>query len=214
MYYACMALSKTAILNRAIINLGLEPILSPGDDNRRARLASLLYDTVVDGLLEASPPWNFATKPVILSTALSNTPTWGFAFSFAAPSDWLAHIHTEGINEPFRLEHDANAGTIYVTDLSTLRIKYVARITNTTQWPHMFHEAVAFKLAAELSIPLTRRSDLRTKMEELALQKLDDARYNDHVQSPQETVVSNRYLVARLSGSTLVDARTSEDATG
>ena len=91
-----MALSKVNILNICLTNLGLEPILAPGDDNRRARLANLRYDYVRDGLLEASPPWNFATKRAVLSTALTDSPAWGPSNAFATPSDWLAH----GINGP------------------------------------------------------------------------------------------------------------------
>lgn len=203
--------SQVEIANLALNLLGQESILTLTDNNARARACNLTYEPIRDSLLEAPPPWNFATKRVALTATLTDAPAFGFTNAFALPADYKAFIRLEDLTDQFRIEQDDTAGQIIVTDLSTVNLVYIAKVTDPSKWPQLFIDVIAARMAMEMAIRLTGKLALRDRMAQEFEYKLSEARVTDARQSPIEQITGTSWLNARVAGS--FPHRPIEDAT-
>ena len=174
-----MASSAVAIANIALSLLGQQPILSFTDDSNRARMVNLRYEDIRDAVLR-SHLWNSAMKRVSLSKNATD-PVWGYDNAYDLPADFirLASMHELGID--YRIE-----GRQLVTENSSAKILYVARITDVNTMDELLKQAIAARLAAELSLPLTGSESHARMMWRLWQDKLDEARYVDAIEGPTD----------------------------
>jgi len=66
-----------------------------------------------------------------------------------------------------------------VTDESTINLIYVARVTDTNEWDQLLIEAIAARLAADVSFTLSQSTSLTQNMFALYESKLREARFVD-----------------------------------
>ena len=88
-----------------------------------------------------------------------------------------------------------------VTNEDTIKILYVAKITDTTQYDTSLIETLSAKLAAELCYPITQSSTLMDRMFALYESKLKEARFNDATEGTADDDVriqSDDFLNSRL----------------
>ncbi len=135
-------LTQVDIANRALTKIGERTISVLTEDNNRARVMNSIFEPVRDDLLRECP-WNFALKDQTLS-ADPAAPLWGFAARFAFPADMLYMKATENLS-PYRLQ----GNFIHSNVENSLNIKYVSKVTDTSQYDSAFVEAFAAKLAYE-----------------------------------------------------------------
>ncbi|KKL87046.1 hypothetical protein LCGC14_1938630 [marine sediment metagenome] len=136
------SLSEIDIINRALAKIGDQRITSRGDNNNRARLMDSLYDGIRDELLRECP-WNFATKRTTLA-ADPTTPVYQWGTAFAIPADLLYMVSTEN-SSAYRLE----GNQILSNQENSLKITYIRRVTDPTEFDTGFAELLAAKLAYE-----------------------------------------------------------------
>ena len=136
------SLSEIGIINRALAKIGDQRITSRTDNVNRARIMDSLYDGVRDELLRESP-WNFATKRTSLA-ADPVAPVYEWETAFAVPADILYMVSTEN-NSAYRLE----GNQILSNQENSLKITYIRRVTDATEFDTGFAEALAAKLAYE-----------------------------------------------------------------
>ena len=134
--------SEIDIINRALAKIGDQRITSRTDNVNRARIMDSLYDGVRDELLRECP-WNFATRRDTLS-ADPTAPVYGWGTAFLVPADLLYMVSTEN-NSAYRLE----GNKILSNQENSLKITYIRRITDPTQFDTGFAETLAIKLAYE-----------------------------------------------------------------
>ena len=79
------------IVNRALIEVGLDPISSLSQANKSARTANRFYDSNRRTLLRKHN-WNFATRRVEL-TPSPRTPNYAFDYEFFLPNDYLKIVN-------------------------------------------------------------------------------------------------------------------------
>lgn len=114
--------------------------------------------------------WNFAMRSAQLDASDSVTPSFGYAFAFTKPSDWVrTYIVSadEHLQEPlFRMNDEAG---YWFADTDPLYIKYVSNDTSygadLTLWPESYTAYVAARLAVMAGPSIATLSE--TKMEEL-----------------------------------------------
>ena len=140
--------SEVGIINRALTKLGGEPILSRTDDSKRARTANRHYDDTRD-LALAAHPWNFAIRRAVIG-ASATPPAWGYANAFPLPVDCLRLIEIDGV-DLFQVE----GRDILADATGPLRLRYIARVTDTAQFAPAFVDSFATLLAAEIAFDLT-----------------------------------------------------------
>jgi hypothetical protein len=185
--------TEVSICSNALRRLGDDPITSLTDDTERARLCNAFYQDSRDLVLR-SHPWNFAITRASLAQ-LSDTPAYGYNYMYALPTDpyCLRVLEMEYADFIFKIENDATNGRVLVTDESTAKILYIARITNPTLFDSMFVETLTSKLAADLAYPITGSVQLQGQMEKMYRDKLSEARSVDGMEGFVDDLVSTTF---------------------
>ena len=163
--------STVEICNIALSNLGDQLITSLTEANARARACNLRFNDTRDAVLR-SHPWNCAMSRATL--AVSGTPDWGYSNSFALPTDCLRVLDVENPDTEWKIE-----GRNIVSDGSTIKIRYIAQVTDTTLFDSTLVQAIALKLAWEIAETLTGNIDLKREMWQKYQFAISEARSNE-----------------------------------
>lgn len=190
--------SVVDICNSALNALGASTIISLTENSKNARLCNQRYEPVRDAVFR-SHPWNCLQKRVELAKD-TTAPVFEFSNAYTLPADSLRILKSENSNlsnnEKFRIE-----GKKLLTNEDTIKILYVAKITDTTQYDTSLIETLSAKLAAELCYPITQSSTLMDRMFALYESKLKEARFNDATEGTADNDVriqADDFLNARL----------------
>lgn len=199
-----MAISETVVGNSALHKLGAGSILTFDDENERARALKSRFDPVRDALLRAYP-WTFAMRRARLS-ADGVAPTFGYARSFTVPADCVRLHEVDGSYVPTGgnlVQTDGSPafmieGRLILTDLpAPLEIRFVSRDAPPAEWDPLFDEALACRLAFDLSEKLTQSSGKK----EAALRDfgiaIDTAVRVNAIESPPEEAVTDSWILSR-----------------
>lgn len=155
--------SVVDIVNLALSHLGEDATVSsidPPEGSAEAEHAAMFYPQARDALLEMHE-WRFATKRVLLALTASDTFEWSYAY--ALPANMLRALavlpetaSAEDDGEDFDQQLDADDVQIILTNCEDASLKYTARVTDTTRFPPLFVETLAWLLAAHLAGPLIK----------------------------------------------------------
>tara|TARA_R110002012_G_scaffold14004_1_gene58834 strand:+ start:126 stop:710 length:585 start_codon:yes stop_codon:yes gene_type:complete len=185
--------TEVSICSNALRKLGDDPITSLTDDTERARLCNSFYESSRDSCLR-SHPWNFAITRATLAQ-LSTTPAYGFAYQYALPTDpyCLRVLEMEYQDYIFKIENLATEGRVLLTDESTAKILYIARITDTTLFDSLFVDLLTAKLATNLAYAITGSLKVQEQMYLLYTKKLSEARSVDGQEGFIDDLVSDTF---------------------
>ena len=186
--------TEVSICSNALRRLGDNPITSLTDDTERARLCNSFYADARDAVLRLHP-WNFAITRTSLAQ-LSDTPSYGFAYQYSLPTNpyCLRVLAMEYEDYIFKVENYSTQGRVLLTDQSSAKILYVAKITDTTQFDALFVDVLTAKLALDLCYPITNSVSLQDKMQKLYQLKLSDARSIDGQEGFIDDLVSDTFI--------------------
>ena len=182
--------TKIQICNGGLRILGAARITALTDSTESARILTDVYDMIQDEVL-VSHPWNFAIKRVAL-VELDDAPTFKYAHAFQLPADCLRVIRMEDDEDIFERESDT-----LVTDEGTAKIKYIARITDTTKYTPAFVTTFSQRLAAEIAYPLTQSTTITEAMYKLYLSKLSTAKGIDAQEGTGQKIEEQSWEEAR-----------------
>lgn len=185
--------------------LGEDRIISLDDDVKGARDAKAIFAIQRDAILGAYN-WSFAKTRASL-TALATPPAFQYALQFQMPSDCLRLImvgdHYAGIDltdyrgsptEDYTIE-----GRKILTHLSApLNIKYVTRVTDTSQFNSVFTAAFAARLASKLAEPLTNSRGKREDAEREEKRQILEAIRSNAIELPPQKLADDEWLTSRL----------------
>lgn len=183
-----MATSKTEVCNLALARIGKDQGIANFDteQSKAARLCRQFYGLVVDELL-GDYDWTFATAVVKLATP-SGDPPIGWMYQYALPADCLSPVKvcdysgarawsrnaivlgdaTLAAPEiPFRVMRSSSAGRpVIVTDLPEAYLIYTARVEAVAEYSAQFVNALVWRLAAELAMPLAVEPNLAARAQQ------------------------------------------------
>ena len=185
--------TEVSICANALRRLGDSPITSLTEDTERARLCNAFYIPSRDQVLR-SHPWNFAITRATLAK-LSDTPAYEYSYQYALPNDpyCLRVLEMQYKDYIFKIEHYASQGRVLLTNESTAKILYIARVTDTAQFDSMFVDVLTAKLAVDLAYPVTNSVKLQDQMQRLFQQKLSEARSVDGQEGFIDDLVSDTF---------------------
>jgi len=186
--------SDIDICNSALIKLGVEPIVSFGDDSKEARLCKEQYPKIRDCMLE-SHPWNFAMKRSSALAESATLPNFGFSISYVLPSDCLRVWHLNVKTARFKVEK----GRLLNTDLSGAFMLYICREEDVSKFSSQFKEALAYKIAVDLGYSLIQSSSVIEKLNRKADIVLRDARSFDGQEGSNDHLMSDEWLNSRFN---------------
>ncbi len=147
--------SQVDIVNMALVKLEIaETIQSLNDNNTHARRIRTHWENALACVL-AEHDWGFATKSHALAR-LSETPPIGWDFAYAYPVDQCLRIRRvlgrdDGGREEFAIVR-GEKGRIVVSNAEAAVAVYTVLVDNTYEYPPQFVEALAWRLAAEMSM--------------------------------------------------------------
>lgn len=187
--------SETALCNLALTRLGHQQISSLDEASKAGRLCKLHYGPTRDAVLRAHP-WNFAVKRVTLSLDVP-TPNHEYTYQHSLPSDFLRIIRTDyeaaGYNSAdYRIE-----GLKLVADDSVVKIEYIARIEDVSQFDALFVDVLAQRLAAEVCVALTDNANMAKNTWEIYDLKLREARGVDAQEGRPRDIEAWEWLDSR-----------------
>ncbi len=151
--------SVVDVCNRALQKLGAERIISLTQNSVSARACNLAYEPVRDAELR-SHTWNFSIKRASLA-ADAAAPEYGFDYQYTLPSDCLRLLPNDYNEGAYSSDWKVEGRKILTDEDAPLEIRYIARITDTTQYDPLFNEALSCKLAMEMCEELTQSNSKR-----------------------------------------------------
>lgn len=206
-----MLTTEAQLCNVALLRVGERQTIDSLEENTQAaRACKSLYQSARDTCLEAFW-WTFATKRLTLAESMESRDGWEFAY--AMPSDCLVprYIWT-GIRNPtpqqrtpFAVELNAtNSGYLVLADSRTSfadseapLLVYTARVETVALFPPLFADAVAWKLACDLTLGLAVKPQLLPAMAQgyaIALNKAiaSDLRVGEEDVAPESESITIR----------------------
>jgi len=188
-----LATTKVEICNSALVKIGAEFINDFSDDSTEARLCNLRYDFIRRKVLRGHP-WNFALKRVQLAK-IAAVPLYQFESQFILPQDVLRVIELADASD---LVDWVVEGRVLLANQSTAKIKYIANITDTSQFDAHFDEVIAWELAWDLVYKITESISLRQQLRDDLKDEKPRAMSFDAQEGQLQSVESNEWIDARV----------------
>lgn len=190
--------SKLNIINMALGFLGEPPLTNLDEGNKLTRTAQVYYDAARDYTLKAHP-WNFAIKRAGLSQEV-DVPVFEFQFRYRLPADCLRVIYTDddiysrvdGTRWPYKVE-----GRSLVTDLASVKIKYIAKIVEEGFYDPNFTVAFACYLAYMMSMSLTEHRNQTNDLYVTYKDKVSEARFLESQEGTPDAAIDGGWIAAR-----------------
>lgn len=190
-------MDEVTVCNMALGHIGASPISKLNDPrNANAEACNTYFNTARDATLEGAD-WNFARVRKALAK-LSDERPMEWQFGFAYPSDCvkfrrIAHINRRTNNPyPFEvaLRNDKSSQWI-LTDVDQPVGIYTARVENLNMFSPLAIEALSWKLASLIVVPITRKLDAvgpYMQQFQLKLSQAETSSYNEQqVDKPNES---------------------------
>lgn len=178
--------SVVDICNSALNMIGASNILSLTEDSKAGRICNQRYAFVRDATFRAHP-WNCLIRRVTIA-ADTTAPEFDFNYQYTLPTDpyCLRVLRLEDPDTVHKIE-----GRKIVTNESTLKLMYVARIEDPNEYDQLLIETLAARLAADISYALVNSTTLMTQMQTMYEGKLKEARFVDATEGTPELVTNN-----------------------
>jgi len=192
-----MAADSVEICNSALIKVGANTISSLSDGTKASNLCNAQYDRLRKEVLR-SHPWNFAISYTSIAATV-NTPIWTKQFSaeFVLPADVLRVLETDlGYNEDWELGYNVDGNKVIFARGTSIKIKYIKDITNTTRFDSNFDETLAFRIAADIAYALVQSQTVQQNMYAAYLSFLSQARSFDAQENAADRVEADEFTDA------------------
>lgn len=188
-----MATSVVDICNNALIRIGSKTITSLSDGEKVSNACSAIYEQTRDMLLRQHL-WNFALKRVQLASE-EDTPAFGYDYSYPLPSDFIRVKELFESVEPFKVEQST-----LLTDESSVKLVYVARIEDVSKFDPLFVEALVLSLALRLSYILIGSNGREQSLKEELKQVLFLAKQVDGQDDTPDNLNADMFLQSKWTG--------------
>lgn len=202
-----MATDVTGMYNLALSAAGTEASVSaPTEQSREAEVCTFWYEIARDQILRAAH-WpsakGFAILPVLKErdTALDWTiddPEPGYAFAYGVPDDMLFPRYLTTFTR-FSMGLYQNTTQAIMTNLEQAILVYTLRQTQVQAWDPQLQLAIAFALAAYITMPLLGKIKRAELMQKTANGLINEARAamlnstDDEYQSVPEWITARGY---------------------
>jgi len=190
--------STVEICNGALNQLGATTILSLTEDSKNARLCNSRYTQVRDSVFR-SHPWNCLQKRVEIA-ADTTAPAWGFSYAYTLPADCLRLLRILDYDSNYKVE-----GRKILSNTSSMKILYVARITDANEYDELLRETLSAALSADIAFAVTSNNTTATNMYNLFQDKLKDARFVDSTEG--QNVEQDLGMTDVIDAGTFINSR-------
>lgn len=153
-----------------------------------AKLCRAVYAMARDAALEEYP-WPFAARRAVLAVEADSSDddesraTAGWTYTYRLPADLLCPRYIEtGLLNPaadqqiaFSLEDDSDVGPVLLTNKQDAELVYTRKVTETGKFTPLFTDALAWRVAYELSFSLPVKPAVGERMIQMYQMKVAQA---------------------------------------
>lgn len=195
--------SKLALYNDALLVLGGRKIASLSEAREPRRALDDAYDGSMSYCLEQGF-WNFAMRAVQIDSSASVTPTFGYQYAFAKPSDFIRMYRQSTVATlDVPLLDVVDEPNYWFANCDPLYVKYVSNSTaygmDLSLWPETFADYVSLRLALKTCKRITGafpnedliRAEKKARM---------DARAKDAMNEPPGFAPTGTWVRSRTRG--------------
>lgn len=195
--------SETDICNDALGFIGAKSIQALATEQTvEARKCRQYYPSARNFVL-SDHDWDFAESRVALAL-VSGVTLYGYTYAYAKPADCL--LMRELFNpipnqKPLKfkemLKPPDNKSSIIATDVVSAVLIYTVKVTDVNRYSEVFKTALAWKLASDLAIPLTK--DVKKQANTLAVytRYIGEAQMIESNEGEVDTEVVNDFIQSR-----------------
>jgi hypothetical protein len=177
--------SDVDICNLALAHLGDDATVAtidPPEGSAQATHCARFYP-ISRATLQDMNNWGFCTTRQALAL-LTATPVSGWTYAYAPPSDavnilalFVAGSADDYSPQPFDIEQLPDGTSVIYTNTPNAVCRYTRHIVDTTKFPPLFIEALAWLLASQLAGPVLKGDAGRAATKECYLMFM--ARYRE-----------------------------------
>lgn len=153
--------SVIEICNLSLSRIGQGSINSLTEASPQAQICNLLYANCRDALLREFP-WNFATKNMLLAEVTQTVPGWTYVYQYPPQALWVRKVFSAGSADteiPSEYEVVSTGTEKFICcDVYEAYAKCTIKLHDPALFDPLFVEALTYKLASELTMPLTNSS--------------------------------------------------------
>lgn len=186
--------SVVDICNDAIGRVGGRGITSLEDEATEARECKKKFPIYRDMLLEEFD-WRFATQRFELAANVDE-PVYEYGYSFTLPSQVMRVLNASDGSDT-AIEWQAEGRTILTGYEGPLYVKAIVRVDDPTVWPALFRDALSYRLAAEICVPLSGDKSLYQFLDAKAEMLVKRAQNRDGGQGRSRVTTMNDITGAR-----------------
>ena len=177
--------SDVDICNSALNAIGASNIISLTEDSRAARVCNQRYEFVRDSVFRAHP-WNCLISRVEVA-ADSTAPAFEFEYAHTLPTNpyCLRVLRPQDPDSVFKIE-----GRKLLANTTPFKFIYISRVTDPNQYDQLLIEALAARLAADISYALVNSATLTQSLYAIYESKLSEARFVDATEGTPDNVIN------------------------
>lgn len=193
------------ICNMALSRIGRGRIISLDDNNEESRQCKMFYDMCRQSLLK-DYDWGFAKR--IEQMAQVDSKHFGWQYVYAYPSNCLqilriynsygeSLVHKIDEADEWDIFNMSGSNQAVACDVDSAMVEYIIDIRDSGLYSAQFCDAFAWRLAAEIAIPLTGDANMRNNSWQFYEMMVRKVKTNAARERNVDKETTNRYLKAR-----------------
>lgn len=172
--------TEVDICNQALRQIGQATITSITAPSNQTERDCAIYFPIARDIVLVATRWDFATKrKALVATTVPDVyeDMWDYAYTLPADSISPQSIHKPNSVIPRdSATRRTDAGTLIIlTNVEDAELRYTVSVTDPTWFDTSFINAVAFKLASLLSVPLRQDAEIKNLAENEYATAIGDA---------------------------------------
>lgn len=184
--------SKVQICNMALSKLGANSITSLTDGTTESILCNTFFEDLAKRVM-VQGSWTSTITRVSLART-TTTPTYDYTYEYQLPvSPKCLKVLDVDEETPGTIDYRIE-GDKLLTDESSIKIRYIAYLTNSEDYGVLLTECIEILLAVYLCIPLTGNSQLSIALKEEYMERINNNLAIDGQQG-DKPVISNIDLI-------------------
>jgi hypothetical protein len=193
--------SEVDICNLALSHIGASATISSlTEQSEEAFHCNLLYADARDSVLRTHP-WGFAKRHLALSDMGSPPGNWSYRYSYPNDAIYAREIlQTDTAGDPIKFEialSDAYNSRVILTDQEDAVLVYTYKVTNTLAFDPLFINALTWKIAASVAMPLTRDHERLKMAHQMYIEAVSQAQTFDSNESHEDINREAAWITAR-----------------
>ncbi|MFZ8932384.1 MAG: hypothetical protein ACO2ZP_00610 [Bacteriovoracaceae bacterium] len=195
-------MNEVEICNIALSHIGAGQISSLSENTQVARECKRHYPVARDSVLRAHP-WAFARRQIVLAQ-VAGEEVRGWSFVYQYPNDCLEarYIYdfsdrdNESINFDLAISKDLKTRLI-LSDQENAELVYTAKVANPVLFDSIFIDAMSYRLASSIAIPIKGKAELANVMLEFYFGYLGNALSSNANEKKKDPETKSSFSKAR-----------------